>query len=81
MVLVNFRERPEKVSAWVKANGVTPPVLLDRDGAITTAFRVTGTPTVVLIDRDGNMTARAGGPQAWTSGSARKLLDVLVGQP
>ncbi len=62
VLLVNFKESPEKVAAWVKARGVTPPVLLDRDGAVAAAYQVTGTPTVVLIGRDGKMIARAIGP-------------------
>jgi len=81
VVLVNYQERPEKVSAFVNAHRLTPPVVLDRDGAVTTAYRVTGTPTVIVIDRKGNLVARAIGPQGWTGGSARKLLDLLVDAP
>ena len=81
VVLIDVRENAERVAAWVKAKGVTPPALLDRDGAITAAYRVTATPTVVLLDRDGKMIARAIGPQSWTSGLARQLLDLLVGAP
>ena len=81
VVLIDVRENAERVAAWVKAKGVTPPVLLDRDGAVTAAYRVTATPTVVLLDRDGKMIARALGPQSWTSGLARQLLDLLVGAP
>jgi len=81
VVLIDFRENPDRVAAWVKAKGVTPPILLDRDGAVAAAYRVTATPTVVLLDRDGKMIARAIGPQSWTSGLARQLLDLLVGAP
>ena len=81
VVLIDVRENAERVAAWVKAKGVTPPALLDRDGAVTAAYRVTATPTVVLLDRDGKLIARALGPQSWTSGLARQLLDLLVGAP
>ena len=81
VLLVNYRERPEKVGAFVTAHRLTPPVVLDRDGAVTAAYRVTGTPTVIVIDRKGSMVARAIGPQGWTGGSARKLLDLLVDAP
>jgi hypothetical protein len=81
VLLVNYQERPEKVSAFVKAHRLTPPVVLDRDGAVTAAYRVTGTPTVIVIDRKANMVARAIGPQVWTGGSARRLLDLLVDAP
>jgi hypothetical protein len=78
---VNFKEAPATVAAWVRARGVTAPVALDRDGAVTALYRVAGTPTVFLIGRDGRMVARAVGPQAWTSGRARQLLDLLVKAP
>lgn len=81
MLLVNFKESPETVAAWVKAKDVTSPIVLDRDGAVTALYRVTGTPTVVVIGRDGTMIARALGPKAWNSGSARQLLDLLVKAP
>ncbi|PYO54507.1 MAG: hypothetical protein DMD83_22140 [Candidatus Rokuibacteriota bacterium] len=81
VVLIDVRENAERVAAWVKAKGVTPPALLDRDGAVTAAYRVTATPTVVLIGRDGGMIARAIGPRAWNDGLARRLLDLLVGAP
>ena len=81
VVLIDVRENAERVAAWVKAKGVTQPALLDRDGAVTAAYRVTATPTVVLLDRDGKLIARAIGPQSWTSGLARQLLDLLVGAP
>jgi len=81
VLLVNYQERPEKVSAFVKTHRLTPPVVLDRDGAIASAYRVTATPTVILIDRKGNLVARAIGPQGWTGASARKLLDLLVDTP
>jgi len=81
VLLVNDQERSEKVSAFVRAHRLTPPVVLDRDGAVTAAYRVPGTPTVIVIDRKGSMVARAIGPQGWTGGSARKLLDLLVDAP
>jgi hypothetical protein len=81
VLLVNVRESQEKVATWVKAKSVTPTVVLDRDGAVTALYRVTGTPTVVVIGRDGKMIARALGPQAWNSGPARQLLDMLVKAP
>jgi len=81
LLLVDFKESPEKVAAWVKDHGVTPMVLLDRDGAVTGRYKVTGTPTVIVIGRDGKMVARAVGPRPWNSGDARQLLDLLLKTP
>jgi hypothetical protein len=56
-------------------------VLLDRDGAVATAYRVTATPTVVLIGRNGRMLARATGTRPWDSPPGRALLDASLAAP
>lgn len=81
VLLVDFKESPEKVAAWVKVRDVTPTVALDRDGAVTALYRVTGTPTVFIIGKNGKMIARALGPQAWNSAAPRQLFDLLVKSP
>lgn len=77
VLAVNIQESRDRVAAWVKSRGITSRVLLDGDGAVTGAYRVTGTPTVVLIGRDGKMVARAVGTRAWTGDKGRALLRAL----
>ena len=81
VLAIDIQEAPDKVAAWVKARGMTLPVLLDRDGAVTAAYRVTATPTAVLIGRDGRMVARAVGTRAWGGAAGRALLDALLAAP
>jgi hypothetical protein len=81
VLAIDIQEDPKKVESWVKAKGITPPVLLDRDGAVTGSYRVTATPTAVLIGRDGRMVARAVGTRPWTSPGGRALLDALLSTP
>ena len=81
VLAIDIQEDPQKVSALVNARGITPPVLLDRDGAVTAAYRVTATPTAVLIGRDGRMVARAVGTRPWDDSAGRALLDVLLAAP
>jgi cytochrome c biogenesis protein CcmG/thiol:disulfide interchange protein DsbE len=81
ILLIDIREDPDRVAAWVKAKSLTPTVLLDKDAAVTRAYRVTATPTVVVIGRDGKMVARGSGARSWNTGAARQLLDALVGTP
>ena len=81
VVAIDIQEDPRKVEAWVSAKRVTVPVLLDRDGAVTGAYRVTATPTAVLIGRDGKMIARAVGTRAWDGLAGRALLDALLNTP
>ena len=67
VLAINIQEDLARVEAWVKAKGFTPPVLLDRAGAVAAAYRVTATPTAVLVGRDGRMLARATGTRPWDS--------------
>jgi peroxiredoxin len=78
VLAVDLEEDPRKVESWVKAKGFTPPVLLDRDGTVAAAYRVTATPTAVLINRDGRMVARAVGTRPWDSPTGRALLTALM---
>ena len=81
VLAVDIQEDPRKVESWVKANGITLPVLLDRDGAVASAYHVTVTPTAVLIGRDGKMMARATGTRPWDDSAGRALLDALLAAP
>lgn len=75
---IDIQEDRDKVAAWVKSRGVTVPVLLDPDGAVSAAYRVTGTPTAFLVGRDGKLVARAVGAKPWLSRDGRVLLDALL---
>ncbi len=81
VLAIDIQEDLRKVDAWVKSKTITPPVLLDKDGAITAAYRVTATPTAVLVGRDGRMVARAVGTRPWDSAAGRALLDALMAAP
>ncbi len=78
VVAVNIHEDRTTVASWVKANGITSAVLLDRDRAATAAYEVHGTPTVVLIGRDGRMVGKAVGPRDWLGERGRALLVALL---
>ena len=81
VLAIDIQEDPAKVEAWATANGITSPVLLDRNGAVAAAYRVTATPTVVLIGRDGRMLARATGTRPWDTGPGRALLEAALAAP
>jgi len=67
VLLVNMREDREIVRRAVTTRRYTAPVILDTDGAVANAYRVTGTPTVYLLiggctssdERSGARTGRA----------------------
>jgi peroxiredoxin len=74
---IDIAEPPEHVASWVKQRGISVPVLLDTDGVVTRAYRVTGTPTVVLLGRDGQWVGRGVGSRDW-DGEGRPILTTLL---
>ena len=57
---------------------VTVPVLLDPDGAVTAAYKVTGTPTVFLVGRDGTLVGKVVGTRDWGGPAGLALLAALL---
>ena len=78
MLLVNMREDPGLVRRTVKRRGYTAPVALDAGGAVSAAYRVTGTPTVFLVDRRLDLVGRAIGRRDWAGTDGRRLLEALL---
>lgn len=81
VLLVNMREDRETVRRAVTTRGYTAPVVLDRDGGVANAYRVTGTPTVFLLDRQLHVSGRAIGHREWASDEARRLLAAVLATP
>jgi hypothetical protein len=78
VLLVDIAESRETVTQVVAARGYTARVLLDTDGRVSDAYRVTGTPTAYLIGRDGLLLGRAVGPRPWIQSAGRALLTALL---
>lgn len=55
VVAINYMEKRGKVNAFMKAKGISYPVLLDSDGKVAGRYNVLGIPTYVLLDRDGRI--------------------------
>jgi hypothetical protein len=78
---INIAEPPARVAAWVGQHRLTMPVLLDSEGTVTRAYRVTGTPTVVLVGRDGQWVGRGVGPRDWDQEGRPLLMALLARRP
>jgi cytochrome c biogenesis protein CcmG/thiol:disulfide interchange protein DsbE len=50
---VNVEEPPSEVLPFVADMGITYPVVLDREGRVSRAYRALGLPTSLLVDQDG----------------------------
>ncbi|MFZ5436420.1 MAG: TlpA family protein disulfide reductase [Bacillota bacterium] len=53
VLAVNVREATDTVAGFVKANGYSFTVLLDRDGKVARTYMVSGLPTTFVVDRKG----------------------------
>ena len=66
VLLIDFREAPDKVRQTVKERGYVAPVLIDESGDVTgKVYGVWGPPTVYIVDRQGRLVGRATGPKPW----------------
>lgn len=53
ILAVNIKEPIVTVSSFVKRNGLTFPILLDRDGTVTKRYGIVPIPTSFFIDKEG----------------------------
>ena len=71
---------PATAAAWMRAKGVTLPLLLDPDKHASRAYLVRGLPTAYVIDRTGKVWRRQEGyegPGHWEP----RLQAALIGKP
>jgi hypothetical protein len=82
VLLINFRESPDRVRRVAKERGYTAPVLLDTSGDVTgRVYGVWGPPTIYLVDRAGRLVGRAVGRRNWSAPPARTLMQELLRAP
>jgi peroxiredoxin len=58
ILLVDSKETLEVVQAFVEEFGITHPVLLDQDGAVSKLYQILAIPTEIFIDQDGMIRAK-----------------------
>lgn len=78
VVAINFMEREKAIKSFLKENGFTFPVLLDKNGEISRNYGVHGLPVTYLIARNGNLLARSMGYKDWYKPEARELISMLL---
>ena len=55
ILAINVQEKREDVSAYAKKRGIKYKILLDPDGKVTEAYKVTGIPANIVVDKKGNI--------------------------
>jgi peroxiredoxin len=66
------------VREFVRALGLTFPILRDPDLQVASRYRVTGYPETFVIDRNGVVVEHAIGPHAWSSPSSLAAFRRLI---
>ncbi|MBU2614265.1 MAG: TlpA disulfide reductase family protein [Elusimicrobiota bacterium] len=55
ILAVNVQEKQQDVSAYAKKRGIKYKILLDTDGTVSAAYKVTGIPANIIVDKNGNI--------------------------
>lgn len=79
VLLIDFREDPDRVRRVVKERGYTAPVLLDQSGEVAgVGYGVWGPPTMYFVNRKGELVGRAVGKRDWDRPEARAFIQALL---
>ena len=63
---------------YIRAHGLTFPILLDPDGRAAGAWRVTGIPATFVVRPGGEVAGLAAGAREWNSAEMRALIEPLL---
>lgn len=55
ILTIDVMEKEEEVKRFISEYKLSLPVLMDKDGKVAQAYRITGFPTTVIITPDGNI--------------------------
>lgn len=68
----------EDVLPFIEKLGVTFPILLDSDKAVSSVFGAHNLPLTFILDRDGNVIAGTEGARDWESEESLSVLDEMI---
>ena len=78
ILAVNSGEKISDVRAFMTANRLSFPVVLDTDGTVNRAFGIQAIPTSYLIDKDGMIIMRLTGSIDWNTPQIHAALELLL---
>ena len=74
-----IREDAETVNRFHRESQLPFPLLLDREGRVTSLYKVVRHPHTVVIDRRGLIVGRAEGEREWAHPLAQEWVAKLLG--
>ena len=80
VVSVDFRESEQVISDFARRVAIEFPVLLDRDGRTSLAWKVFSFPSSFLIDRDGYVRYSVNSAIDWNTREVWDLVDGLINE-
>lgn len=78
VLAVNFKERGERATQFMRAAGLSLPTPLDRDGAAAKEWGVKIFPTSILVDAEGRVRWRITGEVDWSGREAAGWIEPLL---
>ena len=78
IVAVSIDRDKSAVARFVEMHDVTFPILLDPDGQVAQAYRVTGIPTHYFIDKKGVVRSREVGSKDWSKPETWKTVEAIL---
>jgi peroxiredoxin len=57
VLAVNYQDAPDRAVSYFQDNGLSVPMLLDREGEVYKQYRLQGLPDSFFLDREGNIAA------------------------
>ena len=71
----------EVVAPFMEKYKLTFPALIDPEGTLRIAYRITGVPESFIIDKNGKLVKKIIGPLDWTSPGVLRYFHVLIQKP
>jgi peroxiredoxin len=78
ILAVNGGEDPVRVRRFIRDNGYTYPIPMDRNRQISTLFGIEAIPTTFIIDRAGMITGMLVGSIYWDDPKVMAAFDALL---
>jgi peroxiredoxin len=81
VVTILFRDNLNMASGFMRRNGYSFPVYLDREASAAKTFGITGVPETFIIDKKGILREKVIGPAEWDSPQALQAFMNLTNEP